>query len=323
MTYTFIIEPKTYTAFHNEDVLIEQCRAWGLLSEKATKLKTFYYKGNDLNVPCTIVGCVDYMTTVIEFDNGQKHCIHPSYLKEMQASSFGVRNTSAAGTDKSDDSVVLSTAATTNTSEAGTASPADAASMDKAGMDTYSAAMVGEAPELGQPVVGETDGADPFLGANAGDMEDSMDDSIETGAERSGSGFKGDPDGLVEEYVGPSGKPLLDAAPSVQTSRAKAAKLELPEGKVKMTAVVKEFTTVPNHFADSDDEVIIYEAVSILEPDVLEVGEAWSSHSVTMKKQELEIGDTLTFEAKMIKKKLAKHPVAFKINNPSKIQKNT
>ncbi len=91
MTYTFIIEPKTYTAFHNEDVLIEQCRTWGLLSEKATKIKTFYYKGNDLNVPCTIVGCVDYMTTVIEFDNVPE-ALHSSLLSERDAG-FQLRGT--------------------------------------------------------------------------------------------------------------------------------------------------------------------------------------------------------------------------------------
>jgi hypothetical protein len=88
-----------------------------------------------------------------------------------------------------------------------------------------------------------------------------------------------------------------------------------------MSAVVKEFTTVPNHFSDNDDEVIIYEAVTITEPDVIDVGEAWSSHSATVKKQELEVGDVITFEAKIIKKKLTRNPVPYKINNPSKIQK--
>ncbi|MNR64158.1 hypothetical protein D3C85_1867030 [compost metagenome] len=51
------------------------------------------------------------------------------------------------------------------------------------------------------------------------------------------------------------------------------------------------------------------------------MGEAWSSHSATLKKQELEIGDVITFEAKIVAKKLTKHPVAYKINNPAKIKK--
>jgi len=41
--------------------------------------------------------------------------------------------------------------------------------------------------------------------------------------------------------------------------------------------------SVPNHFTDEDDEVIIYEAVAILDP-AIEVGVAWSSHSSTLKK---------------------------------------
>lgn len=113
-----------------------------------------------------------------------------------------------------------------------------------------------------------------------------------------------------------------DAKPKAKTaSKSKAIKIDLPDGKVKMSAVVKEFTTVPNHFSDNDDEVIIYEAVAITEPELIEIGEAWSSHSATMKKQELEVGDILSFEAKIIKKKLTRNPVPYKINNPSKIQK--
>jgi len=88
-----------------------------------------------------------------------------------------------------------------------------------------------------------------------------------------------------------------------------------------MTAIVKEFATVPNHFTEEDDEVIIYEAVAILEP-AIEVGDAWSSHSATLKKLELAVGDKLAFDGKIAAKKLLKHPVPYKINNPSKIQKN-
>ena len=79
---------------------------------------------------------------------------------------------------------------------------------------------------------------------------------------------------------------------------------------------------MPNNFSDTDDEVIIYEAVSILEP-AIEVGTAWSSHSATLKKLELAIGDIVTFECKIVAKKLSKHPVPYKINNPGKMQKVT
>lgn len=87
-----------------------------------------------------------------------------------------------------------------------------------------------------------------------------------------------------------------------------------------MVATVKEFTTVPNNFSDTDDEVVIYNAVAIQDP-AMEIGDAWSSHSATLKKLELEIGDILHFEGKIVAKKLTKHPVPYKINNPAKIQK--
>lgn len=283
MTYAFMIEPQHYIPLDNDEELIEKCQEWGLLSGKATKLKTFYYKGNGLNTPCTIIGYVDHMAAVIQLDNEQKHCIHPSYLKEMQASSYNVRPVTAAETDKA--SEPLNGSRTEDTAHAVTAS---------VDMDAIS------------------DSDD--IPSNLNDMD------IDAG--ESHSGLKGDPDGLVEEYVGPQGGTSSEVKPKAKTaSKAKSVKIDLPEGKVKMTAVVKEFTTVPNHFSDNDDEVIVYEGVAITEPDHVELGEAWSSHSATMKKQELEVGDVLTFEAKIIKKKLTRNPVPYKINNPSKIQK--
>lgn len=289
MTYAFMIEPDFYTPLHTDEERIEKCQEWGLLSDKATKLKTFYYKGNGLNVPCTIVGFVDHMAAVIQLDNDQKHCIHPAYLKEMQASGF--KGTLAAAPDK----------------KAGTSGVAD--SSETSSIESSS----------DDGLVSDAESSDS-AGNNSSATEEQP--SATDRAIASTASLPGDPDGLVEEYVAPQSASASEDKPKAKTaSKAKAAKIDLPEGKVKMTAVVKEFTTVPNHFADNDDEVIIYEAVAILEPDMLEVGEAWSSHSATIKKLDLEIGDTLTFDAKIIKKKLAKHPVPYKINNPSKIQK--
>ena len=99
MTYAFTIEPPEYYALDNEQELMAKCQEWGLISAKATKLTTFYYKGDGLNLPCTILGFVDHMTAVIELDNGQKHCIHPSYLKEMQASGYSTRGLSGAAAE--------------------------------------------------------------------------------------------------------------------------------------------------------------------------------------------------------------------------------
>ncbi|PQP85340.1 hypothetical protein C0Q44_04465 [Paenibacillus sp. PCH8] len=285
MTYAFMIEPQDFIALENEDELIEKCQEWGLLSAKATKLKTFYYKGNGLNMPCTIIGYVDHMAAVIQLDNGQKHCIHPSYLKEMQASSYNARSIGTAGSDRTID--------TSTTAKTEQEIPLDVATATDTLVD---------------------------LDEMPADLDE--DDSDDTDPDDLSSGLKGDPDGLVEEYIGPQSGAASESKPKAKTaSKSKAVKVDLPEGKVKISAVVKEFTTVPNHFSDNDDEIIIYEAVTITEPDVIDIGEAWSSHSATIKKQELEVGDVLTFEAKIIKKKLTRNPVPYKINNPSKIQK--
>ena len=65
--------------------------------------------------------------------------------------------------------------------------------------------------------------------------------------------------------------------------------------------------------------MVIYEAVAIAEPET-EIGTAWSNHSATLKKLKMEVGDTIRFEGKIVAKKLTKHPVPYKINNPAKIE---
>lgn len=255
MSYAFAIEPSVgYTSFADGDEELDKCREWGLLSEKAARTKTFTYKRAGQSWTCNVVGFVDSVTAVISFENGQLHCIHPSYLKEMQAASFGQRGSAA---------------------EAGSEAPT---------------ASEEESPDAGP--------------------------QVQAAAEKAES---------VAEL--PAAKPASTEPAKAATAKEPAAKggkkqkLQLPEEKVRMTAVVKEFATVPNHFTEEDDEVVIYEAVAILEP-ALEVGDAWSSHSATLKKLELAVGDKLAFDAKIAAKKLLKHPVPYKINNPSKIQKN-
>ncbi|MNO23388.1 hypothetical protein D3C76_131900 [compost metagenome] len=115
-----------------------------------------------------------------------------------------------------------------------------------------------------------------------------------------------------------AGEPT-EASKKPAKSKKKPA-IVLPDEKLQMTATVKEFTTVPNHFSDNDDEVIIYEGVTVEGHD-LALEEVWSSHSATLKKLELVVGDTVSFEAKVVAKKLTRHPVKYKINNPSKIKK--
>ncbi|WP_209970857.1 hypothetical protein [Paenibacillus eucommiae] len=254
MVHAFIIEPSTYNAFENEAEQIEQCKEWNLLSDKATKSKAFFYKGNGTNLACSIIGFVDKMTAVIEFDNQQRHCIHPSYLKEMQAANYGQKQAAAA------EELI---------------EPAEAVEAVDSALETLQEAIPPlEEVKLEEPVAEEIK--------------------------------------LVEAKT--------EDPPKAKAKKEKAQKVQLPEEKVKMTAIVKEFTTVPNHFSDTEDEVVIYEEVSIVEP-AAEIGSAWSSHSATLKKMELEVGDKITFEAKIVAKKLTKHPVPYKINNPAKIQK--
>ncbi|WEK54855.1 MAG: hypothetical protein P0Y55_01895 [Candidatus Cohnella colombiensis] len=248
MSYAFRLTPNEFQRFEDEDAQLEKCREWGLVSDKATKMKIFNYKGNGLNVPVEIVGYVDYLTAVISFDNGDQHCIHPSYLKEMQASSYGQKQSLQAENEDHADNLVVEDVET-----------------------VADVAVATDKTAAAQP---------PFIAS----------------------------------------PPPSIAATEKPAKKTKSPKLQLPEDKVKMSATIKEFTTVPNHFADTDDEVIIYEDVKILEPET-ELDTAWSSHSATMKKLELAVGDKLTFDAKIIAKKLTKHPVPYKINNPSKIVK--
>jgi len=235
MGYSFIIDPITCILFEDETEQMNKCIQWGLLSEKASKMKDYYFKGYGMNITCRIVGYIDDITAVIEFNNNQKHCIHPSYLKEMQASSFNRRQASTADIEVQSDI---------------------------------------EEQSVEQPV-------------------------------------------KEKANIKINDKPVNEEKPA---KPSKITKIELPVDKVKMSAIVKEFTTVPNHFADEDDEVIIYEAVMMVESET-EIGLAWSSHSATLKKLELEVGEAIIFDAKIAKKKLTKHPVPYKINNPSKIQK--
>jgi len=109
--------------------------------------------------------------------------------------------------------------------------------------------------------------------------------------------------------------------------------LVLPEEKVHFTGKVKQFALSWNHFNEDNDEVVVFEDVKIEQDEPIEIGLAWGSHSKTLKKLELEPGQQLEFDGKIVKKSLPKGKdvedealllevsVAYKINNPSKIVK--
>ncbi|RBP96311.1 hypothetical protein DFO70_101115 [Cytobacillus firmus] len=118
-----------------------------------------------------------------------------------------------------------------------------------------------------------------------------------------------------------------------KAKKEKQPALELPAEKVHFTAKVKQFALSWNHFNEDNDEVIVLEDVVIQENEPIEVGLGWCSHSKTLKKFELQPGESLEFDGKIVKKKLPKgkdcdkefiveETVTYKINNPSKIKKS-
>lgn len=121
--------------------------------------------------------------------------------------------------------------------------------------------------------------------------------------------------------------------PVAKPKKTEVPKIELPLDKVHFTAKVKQFAYMWNPFNESNDEAVVLEEVAIEEETILPIGLAWCSHSKTLKKLELQVGDRLDFEGKIVKKTLAKgkdvedaafiidEKVLYKINNPSRIMK--
>ncbi|WP_078546657.1 hypothetical protein [Litchfieldia alkalitelluris] len=86
-----IIPPEGhYETFEDENHFTEKLKEWGLTSKKQ-----FFYKSRTSQHLVTIKGyevygnTAEFNTIIIEFDDGSLSTIHPAYLKEMQASSFG------------------------------------------------------------------------------------------------------------------------------------------------------------------------------------------------------------------------------------------
>jgi hypothetical protein len=117
-----------------------------------------------------------------------------------------------------------------------------------------------------------------------------------------------------------------------KAKKEKVAKLELPAEKVHFSAAIKQFAMTYNSFTEENDEVVIFENVQIHQEPPINIENAWCSHSKTLKKLELVIGDFLEFDGKITAKKLTKGKeapeefnftitVPYKINNPSKLVK--
>ncbi|MFP7296580.1 hypothetical protein [Neobacillus niacini] len=92
---TRYVPPKgDFEGFRNDDHYREKLKEWGLSSAKEAK-REFLFKERNYQRVVTIKGyetygkTEEYNTLVIEFQDGNLSCIHPAFLKEMQASSFG------------------------------------------------------------------------------------------------------------------------------------------------------------------------------------------------------------------------------------------
>lgn len=92
---TIYLPPKgDYELFIDETHYAEKVKEWGLSTTKEVK-KQFWYKEKNYQRLVTIKGyeiygeATEFNTIIIEFQDGNLSCIHPAYLKEMQAASFG------------------------------------------------------------------------------------------------------------------------------------------------------------------------------------------------------------------------------------------
>ncbi|MGG4154282.1 hypothetical protein [Peribacillus muralis] len=119
-------------------------------------------------------------------------------------------------------------------------------------------------------------------------------------------------------------KPLSEDHPKKEKTKSKKAtakpKLDLPAEKVHFTAIIKEFTAKMNHFTGEEDEVILLSEVKVTTEPELAIGDAWCGYSKTLKKAELEEGDQIEFDGKVVDKKYNKE-IRYKVNNPSKLVK--
>ncbi|MCK1990977.1 hypothetical protein GW626_11590 [Peribacillus muralis] len=116
---------------------------------------------------------------------------------------------------------------------------------------------------------------------------------------------------------------LTEEPKKAKTKSKKATatpKLDLPVEKVHFTATVKEFTAKMNHFTGEEDEVILLSNVKVTTEPELSIGDGWCGYSKTLKKAELEEGDEIEFDGKVVDKKYNKE-IRYKINNPSKLVK--
>jgi len=91
-----------FLLFENNEQYIEKLKEWGLSTNK----DAFWYKERTFQRLVTIKGYEvygvtgEYNTIVLEFQDGNLTCIHPSYLKEMQSPNFEKANVTESEKEK-------------------------------------------------------------------------------------------------------------------------------------------------------------------------------------------------------------------------------
>lgn len=116
------------------------------------------------------------------------------------------------------------------------------------------------------------------------------------------------------EEDGEETKEKKTAAPK----KDKKPKLVLPAEKVSCTATIKEFTKKLNHFSGKEEDMVIYENLLIEEKELVPGGLAWSSYSKTLQKHNVQVGTSLSFQAKVAANTFG--DALCKVNSPSQIK---
>lgn len=92
---------------------------------------------------------------------------------------------------------------------------------------------------------------------------------------------------------------------------------QVPTEKVKLEFVVERFDTLYNPFNDKEDPIMILKEVMI-EGNSNGIDKLWCSVSKTIEKHNIEEGQKISCEGKIVLKNYKKE-VQYKLNNPSKI----
>lgn len=87
------IKPEDFNKLEDPEEILDFLKKVGAeKEEKKNPRENYLYKGlyTDESVNCEIIGYNGNYEVIIRMESGELHCIHPSYLVEMQSSKFGL-----------------------------------------------------------------------------------------------------------------------------------------------------------------------------------------------------------------------------------------